>query len=500
MPNVETNLTKPFPVVFSGHTLKYEIECICKIFLPIRKFTFLYDTAQLPEDAEEGAVLTLEQQGSQSRFFVRVQYLGKTLEQEQFFPACSPETDKQLCEYRFSAMLFRLLEQITDLHPAWGLLTGIRPVKKVQPYLGKGYTKAEVCEKLHEKFWISPEKLSLVYDTAIVQQPLLEKTPKRGISLYLSIPFCPTRCSYCSFVSHSIEQAHKLIPGYLEKLCEELVIWGQLVREQELLVDTVYFGGGTPTSLTAEQLEQVLTAVQDNFDLSHLREYCVEAGRPDTITPEKLKTLKRFGVDRISVNPQTMQDSVLETIGRKHTTAQTVEAFRMARAAGFDNINMDLIAGLPGDTLEKILALDPDSITVHALTLKRAANLFAEGESQVHNPVEQMVQESMRRLPEHGYAPYYMYRQKNTIDNQENVGYARAGKESLYNILIMDESQSIFGAGCGASTKLVEPCGRITRIHNYKFPYEYIRQFDQLMQKKEQVREICERIREQETE
>ena len=407
MPNVETNLTKPFPVVFSGHTLKYEIECICKIFLPIRKFTFLYDTAQLPEDAEEGAVLTLEQQGSQSRFFVRVQYLGKTLEQEQFFPACSPETDKQLCEYRFSAMLFRLLEQITDLHPAWGLLTGIRPVKKVQPYLGKGYTKAEVCEKLHEKFWISPEKLSLVYDTAIVQQPLLEKTPKRGISLYLSIPFCPTRCSYCSFVSHSIEQAHKLIPGYLEKLCEELVIWGQLVREQELLVDTVYFGGGTPTSLTAEQLEQVLTAVQDNFDLSHLREYCVEAGRPDTITPEKLKTLKRFGVDRISVNPQTMQDSVLETIGRKHTTAQTVEAFRMARAAGFDNINMDLIAGLPGDTpegfhdtLEKILALDPDSITVHALTLKRAANLFAEGESQVHNPVEQMVQESMRRLPD----------------------------------------------------------------------------------------------------
>lgn len=406
MPNVETNLTKPFPVVFSGHTLKYEIECICKIFLPIRKFTFLYDTAQLPEDAEEGAVLTLEQQGSQSRFFVRVQYLGKTLEQEQFFPACSPETDKQLCEYRFSAMLFRLLEQITDLHPAWGLLTGIRPVKKVQPYLGKGYTKAEVCEKLHEKFWISPEKLSLVYDTAIVQQPLLEKTPKRGISLYLSIPFCPTRCSYCSFVSHSIEQAHKLIPGYLENLCEELVIWGQLVREQDLLVDTVYFGGGTPTSLTAEQLEQVLTAVQDNFDLSHLREYCVEAGRPDTITPEKLKTLKRFGVDRISVNPQTMQDSVLETIGRKHTTAQTVEAFRMARAAGFDNINMDLIAGLPGDTpegfhdtLEQIMALDPDSITVHALTLKRAANLFAEGESQVHNPVEQMVQESMRRLP-----------------------------------------------------------------------------------------------------
>ncbi len=344
MSNVETNLIKPFPVAFSGHTLKYEIECICKIFLPMRKFTFLYDTTQLPEDAEEGAVLILEQLGEQSRFWVQVQYRGQVMEQEQQFPACSPETEKQLCEYRFSAMLFRLLEEITDLHPAWGLLTGIRPVKKVQPLLGQGLSKAEVCEKLHEKYWIAPEKLSLVYDTAMVQQPLLEKTPKHGISLYVSIPFCPTRCSYCSFVSHSIAQAQNLIPAYLEKLCEELKIWGQLVREQELLVDTVYFGGGTPTSLTAAQLEQVMTAVQENIHLSPVREYCVEAGRPDTITSEKLETLRRFGVDRISVNPQTMQDHVLETIGRKHTTAQTVEAFRMARAAGFENINMDLIA------------------------------------------------------------------------------------------------------------------------------------------------------------
>ena len=357
MSNVETNLIKPFPVAFSGHTLKYEIECICKIFLPMRKFTFLYDTTQLPADAEEGAVLILEQLGEQSRFWVQVQYRGQVMEQEQQFPACSPETEKQLCEYRFSAMLFRLLEEITDLHPAWGLLTGIRPVKKVQPLLGQGLSKAEVCEKLHEKYWIAPEKLSLVYDTAMVQQPLLEKTPKHGISLYVSIPFCPTRCSYCSFVSHSIAQAQNLIPAYLEKLCEELKIWGQLVREQELLVDTVYFGGGTPTSLTAAQLEQVLTAVQENFDLSHLREYCVEAGRPYTITSEKLETLRRFGVDRISVNPQTMQDHVLETIGRKHTTAQTVEAFRMARAAGFENINMDLIVGLPGETEDEFAEL-----------------------------------------------------------------------------------------------------------------------------------------------
>ena len=496
---------KPFPIALCGHTLKYEIECICKIFLPVRKFVFSYDTAALPQEENEGAVLVLEQSEKQTCFRAEVFYQGRHLAQTEVYPFCDPTEEKALCEYRFSAMLFRLLEQLTDLHPAWGLLTGIRPVKKVQPLLEQGLSKEEVCQKLHEQYWIAPEKSDLAYRTASVQAPLLAQTPKRGISLYVSIPFCPTRCSYCSFVSHSVEQAHKLIPDYLNRLCEELAIWGKMVQKLDLTIDTVYFGGGTPTSLTAQQLEQVLSAVQEHFDLSHLREYCVEAGRPDTITMEKLAVLRKYAVDRISVNPQTMQDDVLETIGRKHTTQQTIDAFHMAREASFENINMDLIAGLPGDTtdgfhdtLEQILALHPDSITVHALTLKRAATLFAEGAGQVHNPVQQMVQESMERLPKYGYAPYYMYRQKNTIDNQENVGYARAGKESLYNILIMDETQSIFGAGCGASTKIVEPCGRITRIHNYKFPYEYLEHFDRLMEKKKQVEEIYASIREQE--
>lgn len=489
---------QPFPVALCGHTLKYEIECICKIFIPATRFSFLYDTDTLPAGADAGAVLTLSQTAEgQTRFFVCVCYRGQEKTAEELHGRCDPSADKAACEYIFSGMLYRILEKITNLHPAWGLLTGIRPVKKVQPLLDQGMTEGEISQTLREKFWIQPEKIKLAYDTAVIQQPLLAQTPKRAVSLYVSVPFCPTRCSYCSFVSHSVEQARKLIPDYVNKLCEELAIWGEMVRKLGLTIDTVYFGGGTPTSLTAAQLVQLLLAVEKNFDLSHLREYCVEAGRPDTITAEKLAALRQFGVNRISVNPQTMQDSVLDAIGRRHTTAQTVEAFRLAREAGFDNINMDLIAGLPTDTpegfhdtLNQILALGPDSITVHALTLKRAANLFTEGRAQLRNPVEQMVQESIRRLPEQGYAPYYMYRQKNTIDNQENVGYARPGKESLYNILIMDESQSIFGAGCGASTKIVEPCGRITRIHNYKFPYEYIRQFEQLMEKKKQVTEI----------
>ena len=502
MTNHKSQPTRIFPIALGGHALKYEIECICKIFLPVTKFQFFFDAATLPDGETDGAVLTLEQlPDAQTRFFVRVTYRGQTQQDTQLFPKCDPVVNKALCEYRFSAMLYRLFERLTDLHPAWGLLTGIRPVKKVQPLLAQGRTKQEVCQNLCDTFWVSPEKAALTYDTAMTQKPLLDQTPQRSVSLYVSIPFCPTRCSYCSFVSHSVEQAYQLIPDYLQKLCVELEIWGEMVRQLGLCIDTVYFGGGTPTALTADQLDLVLESVKAHFDLTHLREYCVEAGRPDTITAEKLDVMRRRGVSRISVNPQTMHDSVLETIGRRHTTSQTVDAFHLARQAGFDNINMDLIAGLPGDTpegfhdtLEQIFALDPDSITVHALTLKRAANLFADGVSQVHNPVQQMVEESIRRLPEHGYAPYYMYRQKNTIDNQENVGYARPGKESLYNILIMDETQSIFGAGCGASTKIVEPQGRITRIHNYKFPYEYIRQFDQLMEKKQQVREIFERM------
>ena len=495
MPIEETKTPKPFPIVFSGHTLKYEIECICKIFLPIRKFTFSYDTTELPADAEEGAVLTLKQLESSTRFYVQVRYLGQKLEQTQDFPPCFPESEKQLCEYRFSAILFRLLEQITDIHPAWGLLTGIRPVKKVQPLLEQGLSKEEVCQKLHEKYWISPEKLSLVYDTALVQQPLLANTPKHGISLYLSIPFCPTRCSYCSFVSHSIAQAHQLIPGYLEKLCEELKLWGQLVREQGLLVDTVYFGGGTPTSLTAPQLAQVLTAVQENFDLSHLREYCVEAGRPDTITPEKLKTLKQFGVDRISVNPQTMQDSVLETIGRKHTTVQTIEAFRMAREAGFDNINMDLIVGLPGEdremvehTLDEVRVLAPDSVTVHSLAVKRAArlNIFKDRYQEMTFENNQEIMDmTMRTAYEMGMGPYYLYRQKNMKGNFENVGYAKVDKAGIYNILIMEEKQPIIAVGAGGSSKLVFDHGkRIERVENVKDVTNYIERIDEMIERK----------------
>ncbi len=501
----EVKNVQPFPVFLHGHGLKYEIECMLKVFVPAVRFQFYFDDLTLLPQSTRFAAVQMRQGKSHTYFYGAVSLGEKRLRLAQRTERLCPEQDKQQCETIICKMLFRLLQELTGLDVPWGILTGIRPVRKVLPLMDAGMSKQEVFDHMKSRYWVSDEKLELVYQTALVQRPLLQQTPKNSIGLYVSIPFCPTRCSYCSFVSHSIEQAKKLMPEYIRLLCEELKIWGDIVRSLGLLVDTVYFGGGTPTSVSAEHLEQLMQAVEANFDLSHIREYCVEAGRPDTITAEKLAVLRKYGVDRISINPQTMNDKVLEIIGRRHTAGEILECFRLARSYGFENINMDLIAGLPGDTpesfrstLEQILALDPDSITVHTLTLKRAANLFADGESQLENPVREMVHDSIAMLPTYGYQPYYMYRQKNTIDNQENVGYAKAGKESYYNMLIMDETQSIFGAGCAASTKLVEPNGMITRVCNYKFPYEYIAQFDRLMEKKQQVTEIYERIRAQE--
>ena len=475
-----------------GHDFKYETEATVKLFFPAMRFAFCTEDAPCAGDFIR-TVFT------EDRILVETSLSGVFRRQEV---PLSPDGDKHAAEHALCRTLYAHLMEATGVTPPWGMLTGIRPVRMLTAAVEQGSTLEQAAAHMQQTYLVSEKKLALAKATARVQLPLLQGLAPDAISLYISIPFCPSRCSYCSFVSHSIAQAKHLMPEYIRLLCRELEIWGDIIQKLQVTVDTIYFGGGTPTSISAEALEQLLQTVVRVFDLSKVREFCVEAGRPDTITREKLEVLKRYGVDRISVNPQTMEDAVLQQIGRKHTSAQIAEAFQLAREVGFTNINMDLIAGLPHDTpegfhrtLEKVLALNPDSITVHTLTLKRAATLFSDRQAQIGNPVREMVRDSIALLPEHGYQPYYMYRQKNTIDNQENVGYARAGKESYYNMLIMDESQSIFGAGCAASTKIVEPdCGRITRIHNYKFPYEYIRQFDQLMEKKQQVLEIYQRM------
>lgn len=377
------------------------------------------------------------------------------------------------------------------------MVTGIRPVKKVNELLERGLGKAEIFSALKEKYFVSDEKLELAYRTAVTQADALKALDKRSYSLYVSIPFCPSRCSYCSFVSHSIESAgaKKLLPDYVKKLCEEIAQTAEIAEELGLRLDTIYIGGGTPTALSAEQLEAVMSAVKKNFDISKIREYTVEAGRSDTITEKKLEIIRDFGATRISVNPQTMNDSVLEAIGRRHTAKDVVSAFEAARRLGFGNINMDVIAGLPTDTpesfartVETLCGLDPESITIHTLTVKRSSKLFSEEERRVDGRVSEMVDFGQKYLLEKGYLPYYLYRQKNTVDNLENVGFAKAGYECLYNIYIMEEAQTILAAGAGGSTKLVNTeTGKIERLFNYKFPYEYISRYDKMIAKKDGI-------------
>lgn len=476
-------------ILFSGHDFKYETEATVKLFIPSR-FTFHYDIT----DADGDIVMTRLKKCRNYTYLYAYCRIDKNCCRKAFHIPNS-KADKNTCEHEICRLIYLCLQKLTGITPPWGLMTGIRPVKKMTALLQNGCSKAEAFEHLRKKFMVSESRLEIAHMTAVNQIPLLESLNKRDISLYISIPFCPTRCSYCSFVSHSMDSAVKLMPDYIRLLSKELEIISQITNRLKLGIDTIYIGGGTPTSISASQLKVIMDSVSANFDLSKVREYSVEAGRADTITPAKLKVIKDGGASRISVNPQTFNDEVLRIIGRQHTAKDTVNAFRNAREAGFDNINMDLIAGLPGDTFEsfreslnKSMELSPESITVHTLTIKRSAKLYEEKpEYFCKTPAAEMADESIRVLPANGYLPYYLYRQKNTIENLENIGFAKKGFESLYNIFIMDETQTILGAGCAASTKIVGENGKITRIHNYKFPYEYINRFDELMKKKDEI-------------
>lgn len=488
-----------YALVFRGHPFGYEVQATAKVFIPGVRFVLCEDGIQ-PEDVPNCIITEIREENG-LRLQVTAVLDGKTGEKSCTLPADAAAAKQELSLCR---LLYDLLQEMTGYTPPWGLLTGIRPVRKVIQCLDAGMTPEQAAASLREQYLISEEKMQLAVDTALVQQPILPHSPKE-IGLYISIPFCPTRCSYCSFVSHSMETAKALIPGYVEKLCEEIAVYGEIIPTFGLQVQSVYIGGGTPTAISAQELRQVMKAVAQHIDIGHAREYTVEAGRADTITAEKLAVIKEMGATRISVNPQTLQDNVLQVIGRKHTAQQAVDAFLLAREMGFDDINMDLIAGLPADTydgfadtLGRVMELQPDSITVHTLTLKRAADLYrTETANGSIAEVERMAALSAKLLPENGWRPYYLYRQKNTIGNLENVGYAKPGKENLYNILIMDETQTILGAGCGASTKIVLPDGDIERIMNYKFPYEYIDRFEKMMEKKRALREVLARLTEE---
>lgn len=380
----------------------------------------------------------------------------------------------------------------------WGTLTGIRPTKIVMEMLENDMSLEDIKKHLKEVYLVSDKRIKLCTDTAKNEFNILKKIDyKNGYSLYIGIPFCPTRCLYCSFTSYSIAQWKKDTDTYVEALCKELLAVSKMYKGKKL--QTIYMGGGTPTSLEGYQLSKILNVVKENFDLSNLLELTVEAGRPDSITREKLEALKEVGVDRISINPQTMQQKTLDLIGRYHTIEDIFESYKLAREVGFENINMDFIIGLNGEILEdvidsftKVKSFAPESITIHSLALKRAARLNTENKREImdNDLILSMINTATDTCADLGLEPYYLYRQKNMAGNLENIGFSKPGKECLYNILIMEEKQTIIACGAGTSSKIVFGDGRIERIENVKDPKLYIERLDEMIMRKESMHGI----------
>ncbi len=403
------------------------------------------------------------------------------------------QAEKKDYKDAFKRFLYTSLREETGIDLPWGNLTGIRPTKIALTMLEQGKKDADIEAFLREMHFVNKEKAALGIEIAKREREILRSFPcEKRYSLYIGIPFCPTTCLYCSFTSYPIHAWRERVADYLTALEKEMRSVAQMRAGQ--IIDTVYIGGGTPTSLSAQELERLLLAVRSIFDLTSVREFTVEAGRADSITEDKLRVLRRHGVTRISVNPQTMKQETLKLIGRQHTVEQVVEAFHLARETGFDNINMDIILGLPGETQEDVAAtiqavkeLAPDSLTVHSLAVKRASGLgqwIAENGATAYNNTEETMRIAAQGARDMGMAPYYLYRQKNMSGNFENVGYAKEGKYGIYNILIMEEVQSIVALGAGTITKRVYPDGRIERCDNVKDVAGYIERIEEMIERK----------------
>lgn len=464
-----------------NHNFHFELENLTRLFFPNEKITVIRDFSE-PQPpyiyTEVSDKITISVNiGSFNKSETAVKKLT--------------DDDNELVS---AQLLYKLLCDFTGLTQPWGILTGVRPVKLLRR-LAEESNEEQAVKKFEKDFFVSNEKIALSRETEHNERKILELSKPESFSLYVGIPFCPSRCSYCSFVMASIERAEKLIEPYTKLLCEEIKRTAEIANKLGLRLETVYFGGGTPTTLSAEQLDTVLRTVNKSFDMSTCREFTVEAGRPDTIDIAKLFALKENKVDRISINPQTVNDEVLKTIGRKHTAQQFFDAFELARKCGFDNINTDLIAGLPTDTpesfknsLDSIVRLNAECITVHTLCMKRASRLTTEGvtlDLQQARDAREMLAYIQNILGQNEYIPYYMYRQSRMVGNLENVGWSKKGFESLYNVYVMDETHTILACGSGGVTKLKRNNpDYLERIFNFKYPYEYIDRFDELIQRK----------------
>ena len=471
-----------------GHDDRYAVEQLQLALFPEEAM----EPVERADFSGDGAVSALHRGKTWLTATAKICWRGRTAR-----AVCRLRADRETVRLRRRALqrsYYLAAVQLLPERPPWGALAGVRPTKLTTAHLLSGGTARTADRMLEEDYFVTPERRRLCIDSSIATVEARKRLDKRSVSVYIGIPFCPTRCTYCSFVSQSIERCAPLLETYLSCLLREVRTVGEGLRARGVGVSTLYIGGGTPTTLDAGQLRRLMGAIAEHFDLDGLLEYTVEAGRPDTLNEEKLQVLRALGCDRISINPQTMNPEALAAIGRRHSPGDTLRAYCQARDVGFRAINMDLIAGLPADdaaafadSLEQIIDLQPENITVHTLALKKGADLFRErGDLPGASDVDRMLREAERALRAAGYAPYYLYRQKYMSGSFENVGWTRPGFAGLYNIYMMEELQSILALGGGGMTKILLP-GGLERQHNPKAPQQYIGRIDDVLAKKDEI-------------
>ena len=478
-------------VILKNHDFKYEVAELIKLFTSDFQFV---------ENKSFGMVLEnnlLEYNNtliSTSKYYENYELRFESSENIKIDGLSEQELKKRTKEM-IKRSMFNVLKKKFNTYVPWGILTGIRPVKIVHNLLDKGMSDEYIRQNLKENYLIMDEKIDLALEIAKRERPFIYPIDENKISLYIGIPFCPTRCYYCSFPANPLKQFGHLRMEYVQKLIEEVKGMAKILKDTNKEIETLYIGGGTPTALEKEELDILITALYKELDLSKIKEFTVEAGRPDSITRGRLEVLKKHNVSRISINPQTMNDETLEKIGRAHSVSDIVDCFNMAREIGFDNINMDLILGLVDEdlemvrnTLEEIKKLNPESLTVHTLAVKRASKLKEDIENYELTRYEEMIKMidlSMEYAKEMGLNPYYMYRQKHMLGNLENIGYAKEGYECIYNIQIMEEKQSNYALGAGSISKFVYVDeDRIERVENVKNVEQYIDRVDEMIERK----------------
>ena len=489
-------------LLFKGHDARYAVEQSLLAFFPQERP--VYDPAAREENQ---ATVTLSQGKKYITAVTTLCYDGCTkrgISRVLSDPWADAYAAERLRQRAVKLSFFKAARQVTGVTPSWGALTGIRPAKLAAGYLEQGMTPRQVDRLLRDTYCVSRTRRELCIEAAQAGLKAKAELRPEDISLYIGIPFCPTRCAYCSFVSQAVEKSFGLMEPYLEVLLGEITRAAQMVEDLGLHIKSFYMGGGTPTTLSAGQMDRLLTHLNRSFDLSHCAEYCIEAGRPDTIDREKLRVLLDHGCDRISVNPQSLEDSVLQAIGRRHTAADIEQTMALATSMGFKHVNMDLIAGLPADTpegfrrtLDKCLSFGADNITVHTLALKKGSRILLEGQKiPSAEAVGQMLDYSVSALRGADFHPYYLYRQKYMSGSFENIGWCISGAEGLYNIYIMEELHSILSLGAGGSTKMVDPAaGRIERVFHAKYPNEYITRPEKIQKNLEDFADFYRRMK-----